>query len=99
MYNQLILVMGIPWWLSGKESACQYRRCEFNPWVRKIPWRKKWKPTPLFLPGKSHGQMSLVGYSPWDCKELDTTQLLNNNFSNTLYFYITFAFKACISEG
>ena len=73
MYNQLILVIGIPWWLSGKESAYQYRRCGFNPWVRKIPWRRKGQPTPLFLPGKSHGQKSLVGYSPWDCKELDTT--------------------------
>ena len=46
---------GLPWWFSGKESACQRRRCEFNPWVRKIPWRRKWQPTPVFLPGKSHG--------------------------------------------
>ena len=53
----------------GKESDCQCRRCEFNPWVGKIPWRKKWQPTPVFLPGKSHGQRSLAGYSPWDCKE------------------------------
>ena len=78
MYNQLILVIGIPWWLSGKESACQYRRCGFNPWVRKIPWRKKWKPTPLFLPGKSHGQMSLVGYSPCGHRQLNTTELLTH---------------------
>ena len=48
-----------------KKSACQYRRCSFNPWVRKIPWRRKWQPSPIFLPGKSHGQESLVGYSPW----------------------------------
>ena len=41
-----------------------YRRCGFNPWVRKIPWKRKWKPTPVFLSGKSHGQKSLVGYSP-----------------------------------
>ena len=41
-------------------------------WVRKIPWRGKWQPTPVFLPGKSHGQRSLVGYSPWGRKELDT---------------------------
>ena len=52
----------------GKESDCQCRRCEFNPWVGKIPWRKKWQPTPVFLPGKSHGQRSLAGYSPWDCR-------------------------------
>ena len=37
----------------------------FDPWIRKIPWRRKWQPTPIFLPGKSHGQRSLVGYSPW----------------------------------
>ena len=45
----------------GKESACQCRRCEFDPWVGKIPWRRKWQPTPVFLPGESHGQRSLVG--------------------------------------
>ena len=43
-------------------------------WVRKIPWRRKWQPTPVFLPGKSHGQRSLVGYSPWYCKMMDTTK-------------------------
>ena len=53
---------GLPWWLSGKEPTCQCRRCRSNPWVRKIPWRRKWQPIPVFLPGKSHGQRSLVGY-------------------------------------
>ena len=43
-------------------------------WVRKIPWRRKWQFTPVLLPGKSHGQRSLVGYSPWGCKESDTTE-------------------------
>ena len=52
------------WWLNGKESACQCRWGEFDLWVRKIPWRRKWQPTPVFLPGKSHGQRSLTGYSP-----------------------------------
>ena len=51
----------IPWWLSGKESACQSRKRGFNPWVRKIPWRREWKPNLVFLPGKSHGQRSLAG--------------------------------------
>ena len=62
---------------SGKESACQCRRCkrhEFNPWIGKVLWRRKWQPTPVFLPGKSHGQRSLVGYSPWCHKESDTTE-------------------------
>ena len=45
-----------------------------DPWVGKIPWRRKWQPTPLLLPGKSHGWRSLVGYSPWGCKELDATK-------------------------
>ena len=45
--------------------------------VGKIPWRKKWQPTPVLLPGKFHGWRNLVGYSPWDCKELDTTERLH----------------------
>ena len=64
-------------WLGGKESACQcrsYRRGGFDPWVRKIPWRRKWQPTSVFLPGKLHGQKSLVGYSPWGGLESDTTE-------------------------
>ena len=52
-------------WLSGKELACQCRRYRFDPWVRKIAWRRKWQPTPMFLSGKSHRQRSLVGYSSW----------------------------------
>ena len=57
-------LMWAPQWLSGKESAYQCRRCWFDPWVRKIPWRGKWQPIPVFLPGKSHELRSLVGYSP-----------------------------------
>ena len=68
---------GTPRWLSGKESTCQFKRHEFGPWVRKIPWRKKWQPTSVLLPGKFHGQRSLVGYSPWGGKELDTTERLS----------------------
>ena len=48
----------------------------FDPCVGKIPWRRAWQPTPVFLPGKSHGQRSLVGYSPWGRKESDTTERL-----------------------
>ena len=58
------LQMEIPKWLSDKEFTCQCKRCGFNPWVRKIPWRRKRQPTPVFLLGESHGQRSLVGYSP-----------------------------------
>ena len=56
---------GLLWWLSGKISAYQCRRCRFNPGVRNIPWRRKWQPTPVFLPGKFHGLRSLAGYSLW----------------------------------
>ena len=59
---------GLLWWFSRKESACQCRRHRFHPWVWKIPWRRKWQLTPVVLPGWSHGQRSLVGYSLWDGK-------------------------------
>ena len=65
---------GLSKWLNGKESACQGRRCGFDPWVGKIPWGRKWQPTPVFLPEKSHGQKSLVGESPQGCKESDITK-------------------------
>ena len=65
-------IIGLPWWLSGEEFTCKCRRGRFNPWVRKIPWRRKWKPTPVFLPGKSHEERNLVGYSPWGHKNSQT---------------------------
>ena len=69
----------LPRWLSGKESAFQCRSCRrhgFDPWVREVPWRRKWQPTPVFLQGKSHGQRSLAGYSPWVHKEYWVTEIL-----------------------
>ena len=65
----------------GQESTCQCRRLEFHPWVRKIPWRRKWKLTPVFLPGKSHGQRSLAGYSPWGGERVEHN--LATNRQNT----------------
>ena len=68
-------------WLSGKEPICQcrrHRKCGFDLWVRKIPWRRKWQPSPVFLPGKSLRQRSLAGYSPWGHKESDTTERLHS---------------------
>ena len=59
-----------------KESACNARRPRFDPWVRKMLWRREWLPTPVFLPRESHGQRSVAGYSPWVHKELDTTEQL-----------------------
>ena len=53
----------------------------FDPWVSKIPWRREWQLTPVFLPGEFHGQRSLAGYSPWGCKELDITEQLTLSLS------------------
>ena len=57
----------------------QCRKHGFNPWVGKMPWRRKLQRTPVFLPGKSHRQRSLAGYSPWGHKESDTNEHLNND--------------------
>ena len=59
----------------------QCKRLGFDPWFRKIPWRKKWQPTPVFLPGKFCGQRSLVGYGSWGCKELDMTERTQHTLS------------------
>ena len=81
---------GLPCDSVGKESACNARDClqcrrpRFDPWIRKIPWRRKWQASPGSLPRKSHGQRSLVGYSSWDCKESDTTEQLNHQSTNAL---------------
>ena len=64
----------------SKSVCLQCGRPGFDPWVWKIPWRGKWQPTSVFLPGESHGWRSLVGYSPWGCKESDTTERLHFHF-------------------
>ena len=64
----------LPIWLSGKESACQCRRLDPIPGSGRSPGRRKWQPTPVFLPGKFHEQNSLEGYSPWARKEVDMTE-------------------------
>ena len=77
IYIYKVSQVGFPGWLSVKESACQCRKHKihgFNPCFVQIPWRGKWQLALVFLPGKFHGQRSLVGYSPWGCKELDTTE-------------------------
>ena len=80
-------VEGLPWWLSGKKSTCQCRRRGFNPWVGKIPWRRKWQPTPVSLTRKCNGQRSLAGCSPWSYKrvglDLATKQQQNVEIQNT----------------
>ena len=70
---------------------CYIRRDGFDPWVGKIPWRRKWQPAPVSLPGKSHGQRNLVGCSPWGHKELGMTEQVTLT-------YLCFAFKRHISS-
>ena len=65
-----LLNLGCPCGWYGKESTCQCRRPGFSPWVKKIPWRREWLPTPEFLPGESHGQRRLAGYSPWESQRV-----------------------------
>ena len=60
--------------------------CRFHTWVRKIPWKRKWQSTPVFLPGESHGQRSLADYSPWDHEEFETTEATEQTCMH-LYMY------------
>ena len=89
--NVLLLFSGV-WrkeidpYMPSNESSWQFRRhrrLRFNPWIGKIPWSGKWQPTPLFLPGKFHGQRSLVGFSSWDPKELVTTEHTHTEVKRT----------------
>ena len=72
-----LFTLEFPRWLSGKGPICQCRRHQFKPWVGKIPWRKKWQPTPVFLPGKSHGQRSLADYSSCSHKRVGRDLVIN----------------------
>ena len=74
----MLLKRGFPGGASGKEPASKCRICKrrgFNPWIRKIPWRRAWQPTPVFLPGESHGQKRLAGCSPQCRAESDVTEV------------------------
>ena len=91
--------VGFPDDSAVKKIGLQCRRHRFSSWVRKVLWRRTWKPTPVFLPGKSHRQRSLVGYSLWGFQESDTTQrtlhtcthfcLVNKLFCTIFFFHST----------
>ena len=87
LFNMLsrFVIAFLPWWVRWWRVCLQCGRPGFNPWVRKISWRRKWQPTPVFLPGKSHGCRNLVGYSPWGRKESDMTEQLH-----FLSFFLSF---------
>ena len=89
-------MFGLPSWLKWLGTCLQCLRPRFNPWVGKIPWRREWQSTPAFLPGESHGQRSLVGYSPWSHKDSDTPEWLTHTHMHRGLFYFHFY---CTSGG
>ena len=86
VFHWSIVYLGFLGGVNGKELVCKcrHKRHGFDPWVRKIPWRTAWQPSPVFLPAESHGQKSLAGYSPKRCRvrcdwsDLACTQLIYN---------------------
>ena len=80
-------------WLGGQESACQCWRHAFRPWIGKIPWKRKWQPTPVFLPRKFHRQRNLAGHSLWGRKraghDLGTKQQKHQLYSRPIMFVST----------
>ena len=68
-------------------NAGDAKRRGFDPWVGKTPWKRAWQTTPVLLPGESHGQRSLAGYSPWGCKESDTTEATQQARTHVLSTY------------
>ena len=84
----------------GKIICLQCWRPRFNPWVGKTPWRRKWQPTPVLLPGKFHGCRNLIGYSPWGHKESDMTEQLHFHFSYCICVSLHAIFIGkCINAG
>ena len=82
------------WWFRWQNICLQCRKLGFNPWVRKIPWRRECQPTPVFLPGQFHGQRSLAGYCPWSHKESNMTEWLTQH---NIRFKLPFIGKLKIS--
>ena len=93
IYIYLYIHLGFPGGTSGKEPACQYRRhkrCRFNPWVGKIPWRKAWRPFQYSCLENLYGERSLAGCHPWGCKESDMTEAAEHACTHSLrhtYYY------------
>ena len=80
-------LLGFPHSSDSRESACNAGDPGSLPWVGKIPWRREWEPTPVFLPEESHGLKSLTGYSPWGHKESDMTEQLTHTHIHTHPFW------------
>ena len=97
----IYMYVGFPSGPGGKQPACQckrHKKCWFDSWVGRIPWRRAWQPTPVFLPGDSHGQRSLAGYSPWGRKELDTTEATEQAHMHAYVCMCLYSFFPIISH-
>ena len=99
-----ILNQELCWWLRWSKIRLQCGRFGFEPWVGKIPWRRAWKPPPVFFPGESHGQRSLGGYSPWGRKvrhnwaTLQSTFWIRKSMQTQNFFSIFLKAKKCIAR-
>ena len=89
----MYIYVGFPGDASGKEPACRCRRLEFDSWDGKIPGRRAWQSTPVFLPGNSYGQRSLEGYSLWGCKESDMAEAIYHVCTHICIYIYFFLFK------
>ena len=89
--------MLIPWWLRGE--ICNVGDLGSIPGSGRFPWGRKWQPTPVFLPGESHGQTNLVGYSPQGHKESDTTERLHFHFRFQLELVQTPQVKGSVPQA
>ena len=91
-YHRVDSFLCLCWDIRGLDKEFwKYRRPRFDPWVRKIPWRRKWLPTPVFWAGEIHGQRSLMGYGPWGLKKSDMTKLLSLSPSfKKSFIYLSF---------
>ena len=102
-YLMTVSLAGLPRWPSGEQSACycgRLKRRRFHCWVRKILWKKERQPTPALLPEKSHGRRSLVGCSPWSCKESDSTdQACPSFYECDVEPLYVFTVDACLSAN
>ena len=91
-----VYFLGLPRWPSVKNPFAKAGDVGFVPWVGRIPWRSEWLATPVFLPGEFHGRRSLAGFSPWGCKELDTTEHLSMHthliFKSVSHFEFIFVY-------
>ena len=83
----VLCILGFPGGSDSKASVCNAGDRGSIPGLGRFPWRRKWQPTPVFLPGKSHGPQSLVGYSPWGRKESDPTERLHFTSPHCVYYW------------